>query len=166
MFDLNIDNYSANAARNCDAIINYGNILVCGRTVINSVMNMSAIVYADFCSALEGLEYSSGTTFKDAVKNLGEISGGLYYGGLSNITENSVTGTVKSVEITYMADSENEYAKYVLPQAGTTLMLPSPKKEGYVFAGWFNGENGFDFTKDVSSTTTLTAHRLAASNRA
>ena len=32
-----------------------------------------------------------------------------------------------------------------------------PVKEGYIFAGWFNGETEFDFTSPVNASVTLTA---------
>lgn len=41
---------------------------------------------------------------------------------------------------------------------GETIVEPEdPTKEGFIFAGWYDGETEFDFTTEIESHLTLTA---------
>ena len=42
--------------------------------------------------------------------------------------------------------------------------IAKPTKEGYTFAGWFIGENKYDFSKKITSDLTLTAHWVEGEN--
>ena len=96
----------------------------------------------------------SGGMFYGSITNYDTITGGMFYGGIANYEGR---GKIDGFTVTYRVDG-NDYAIQVL-QSGTTASKPidPAAEEGYVFAGWYNGEAAYDFVQIVTDDITLTA---------
>lgn len=87
----------------------------------------------------------------------GHIFDGIYYSGLQDELVNGKTVTFK--------DGENTYAKEIVSNKyvngssmpGVAVAPVDPVKDGYVFAGWYNGSTKYDFPQTVTSNITLSA---------
>ncbi|MGM9603084.1 MAG: InlB B-repeat-containing protein [Faecousia sp.] len=81
--------------------------------------------------------------FCGAVSNGGELTGGIFYGGLTHIYGDDVDGDGKLGEnahtITFM-NGEAQYAIEVLDSEATSYAPVTPTKTGYTFAGWYTDE--------------------------
>ena len=95
----------------------------------------------------------TGGTLKKEVTNIGGmITGGIFYGGITNENGGNITG----ITVTYK-DGNADYAKQVL-QSGMTAQKPNdPAKNGYIFIGWYDGDTAYDFDSIVTGNITLTA---------
>lgn len=73
----------------------------------------------------------------------------------ATITFNNATTLFDKVEVTY---KYNGVEKKKTIKYNSLLTEPSePKKKGYTFLGWYNGDNRYDFTSRVTTDITLTA---------
>ena len=81
-----------------------------------------------------------------------KIRGGLFYGqSLDEVKEKD--GTL----VTYQSEGET-YATQVLPVGRKAVEPDNPKKDGWIFTGWFqNDGTAFDFNTPVTEALTLTA---------
>ena len=121
-----------------DAVFIYRGTVSSG-TFYGSVTNWAAI---------------SGGTFYDSVTNYRTISGGMFYGGISNY-ENR--GKIDGLTVTYKVNGA-DYATHILRSGAAATKPDDPTAEdGYVFAGWYNGDTAYDFTVPVTGDITLTA---------
>ena len=98
------------------------------------------------------------TVFYGEVTNSGTISGGIYYGGILNKSSGTVTGTYHTVSFDLNGGSGSAPTQwFVNIDTATALQPADPTKDDYVFAGWYNGDTKYDFTKAVTENITLTA---------
>ena len=102
------------------------------------------------------------TRFYDEVTNdttstdHGTISGGIYYGGISG--GGTVEGTYYTVSFDLNGGSGSIPKQwFVNIDTAQALEPAAPTREGYEFAGWYNGDTKYDFTQNVTEDITLTA---------
>ena len=102
---------------------------------------------------------SSGCTrFYDEVTNYGTISGGIYYGGIQNDSPGTVTEPYHTVRFELNGGSGFVPTQWFVNISTETALQPvDPIRDGYVFKGWYNGDNKYDFTEAVTENITLKA---------
>ena len=103
------------------------------------------------------------TRFYDEVTNdttstdHGTISGGIYYGGISG--GGTVEGKYHIVSFELNGGSGSIPKQWFVNIDTAQALEPvAPTREGYEFAGWYNGDTKYDFTQNVTENITLTAH--------
>ncbi|MGN0531200.1 MAG: InlB B-repeat-containing protein, partial [Eubacterium sp.] len=96
------------------------------------------------------------TKFYDEVANNGTISGGVYYGGIQG--SGTVNDTYYTVSFDLNGGSGSIPTQWFVNASNATALQPTePTKEGFLFAGWYNGDTKYDFTQPVTSNIALTA---------
>lgn len=106
-------------------------------------------------SAINTTSTDSYTKFYNEVDNYGTISGGVYYGGISD--NGTVSGTYHTVTFDTNGGSSVPTQWFFNTDMAPALQPADPTKDGFVFAGWYNGDTKYDFTQSVTSDMTLTA---------
>lgn len=106
-------------------------------------------------SAINTTSTDSYTKFYNEVTNYGTISGGVYYGGISD--NGTVSGTYHTVTFDTNGGSSVPTQWFFNTDMAPALQPSDPTKDGFVFAGWYNGDTKYDFTQSVTSDMTLTA---------
>ena len=106
-------------------------------------------------SAINTTSTDSYTKFYNEVENYGTISGGVYYGGISD--NGTVSGTYHTVTFDTYGGSSVPTQWFFNTDMAPALQPSDPTKDGFVFAGWYNGDTKYDFTQSVTSDMTLTA---------
>ena len=93
----------------------------------------------------------SGGMFRGEVTNetSGMISGGTFYEGI--VDEG---GEVRGHTVTYKI-GETVYARQVV-RTGENAADPAENRDGYLFDGWYNGTEKYDFSTPVTEALTLT----------
>ena len=93
----------------------------------------------------------SGGMFRGEVTNetSGMISGGTFYGGIAD-----EGGTFRGYLVTFMV-GETVYARQVV-RTGENAADPAENRDGYLFDGWYNGTEKYDFSTPVTEALTLT----------
>ena len=93
----------------------------------------------------------SGGMFRGEVINetSGMISGGTFYGGIAD-----EGGTFRGYLVTFMV-GETVYAQQVV-RTGENAADPAENRDGYLFDGWYNGTEKYDFSTPVTEALTLT----------
>ena len=97
------------------------------------------------------------TKFYGKVENEGVISGGVYYGGIQNKYNGTVTGTCYTVSFNSNGGSSVPPQRFVNVSTATAFRPTNPKRSDYVFKGWYNGSTKYTFTEPVTKSITLTA---------
>ena len=71
----------------------------------------------------------------------------------------TLTSCGKKFTVTFNADGGKLAGEATVQvKKGKTISEPTaPTKEGYTFAGWYNGETKYDFSSKVTSDITLVA---------
>ena len=175
---------SGNAAIN-GRVFNEATLNANGGTVNGEVTNNDKINNnGNFKNKVTNNGTINGGTFEEKVTNNGSINDGTFQGEVSNETggiinngtfngnvTNKSGGTIKdgkfngtltgTLIVTFnpdggqFADSKDATQEV---SAGTALKEPAnPTKSGYTFAGWYNGENKWNFDTPVTQPMTLTA---------
>ena len=92
-----------------------------------------------------------GGMFRGEVTNetSGMISGGTFYGGIAD-----EGGTFRGYLVTFMV-GETVYAQQLVSDNGTAAD-PAENRDGYLFDGWYNGTEKYDFSTPVTEALTLT----------
>ena len=108
-------------------------------------------------SAINTTSTDSYTKFYNEVENHGTISGGVYYGGIEKKFSGTVSGTYHTVTFDTNGGSSVPTQWLVNTDKAPALQPADPTKEGFVFAGWYNGDTKYNFTQSVTSDMTLTA---------
>ena len=123
-----------------DAVYIFRRCTISGGTFYGSVTNWGTI--------------SGGTFYGGVTDNYGTITGGTFYGGITNV-ENR--GKIDGLTVTYRVNGA-DYATQILRSGAAATRPDDPAtEEGYVFAGWFNGDTVHDFTGSVTGDIILTA---------
>ena len=148
--------YGCSAKLQGDAVwSNIGsNIYANGGTIKGTVVSFGKILN----TATDG----GCTRFYDEVTNAttdtdhGTISGGIYYGGISG--GGTVEGTYHTVSFDLNGGSGSILKQWFVNIDTAQALEPvAPTREGYEFAGWYNGDTKYEFTESVTDNITLTA---------
>lgn len=84
----------------------------------------------------------------------------------SNVTPNPGDDTnndkpapveTKTFTVTFNTDGGSEVAAQTVEDGKSATKPDDPKKEGFYFLGWYEGENVYEFTQPVSNDLTVTA---------
>lgn len=96
-----------------------------------------------------------GTKFYDKVKCI-TISGGVFYGEING--NPTITGTDYSVSFNLNGGSGSiPTQRFINTSTATALKPTDPTREGYIFTGWYNGTEKYEFNVPVTENTTLNA---------
>ena len=142
---------------NCTASTN-GNAVFAetNTTILANGGTIKGVVYLDSGSKIQTTSTDSYTKFYDKVTNNGTISGGVYYGGIQG--SGTVNDTYYTVSFDLNGGSGSIPTQWFVNVSSATVLKPTNlTKEGFVFAGWYNGNTKYDFTQPVTSNITLTA---------
>lgn len=160
---------NCNATRGGGVYVGAGTFIMTGGSIENceATDESSAGIYLDGTLTPNGgtventvtvapsgkLESGTETKFMAKVTNYGTISGGTFYGGLTD-GSSSITGYI----VTYMS-SGSEYAKQVVVKDQAVTAPPKPPtKDYYQFVEWRTADGkAYDFNTAVTEDITLTA---------
>lgn len=96
-----------------------------------------------------------GTKFYDKVKCI-TISGGVFYGEING--NPTITGTDYSISFNLNGGSGSiPTQRFINTSTATALKPTDPTREGYIFTGWYNGTEKYEFNVPVTENTTLNA---------
>lgn len=137
-----------------------------GGTFLGDVVNIDADLGA-------GITGSGGTFYgkvtngsKDGPAKSARISGGMFRGEVTNETSGMISGgtfyegivdeggEVRGHTVTYKI-GETVYAQQVV-RIGENAADPAENRDGYLFDGWYNGTEKYDFSTPVTEELTLT----------
>ena len=83
---------------------------------------------------------------------------------VNNYTKTGGTVTLKDksgnayYKVLFDANGGSDVSAALVVSGGTVSKPEDPTRDGYVFVGWYNGANEYDFTAAVTTDLTLTAH--------
>ena len=146
------------------AIFNSGTMYADGGTVDGTVNNQGTIRLSEGAAAetvFNGTVYnrSAGTIiagrYNETVENRGTITGGIFYGGVTNDGGKINDGAYETVKF----NSDNgAQAKEEKVLRGQKVPNPAaPTKSGHTFIDWYLGVAPYDFDTPVTAPLTLTA---------
>ena len=147
------------------AIFNSGTMYADGGTVDGTVNNQGTIRRSEGAAAetvFNGTVYnrSAGTIiagiYNETVENNGTITGGIFYGGVTNDGGKINDGAYETVKFNSDGGTPVEEAK-VLRGQKVAKPTDDPTKSGYTFIGWKDADGAYDFSKPVIAPLTLTA---------
>ena len=95
--------------------------------------------------------------FCGTVENGGEITGGIFYGGLTHIVDSDGKLGENAHAITFM-DGVTQYAIEVLDSGVASYAPDAPTQTGCSFDGWYNGDTEYTFGSPITEGLTLNAH--------
>ena len=162
-----IENCTAGETWGANAIFNSGTMYADGGTVDGTVNNQGTIRLSEGAAAetvFNGTVYnrSAGTIkagrYNETVENRGTITGGIFYGGVTNDGGKIEDGAYETVTFNSDGGTPVEEAK-VLRGQKVAKPTDDPTKSGYTFTGWedANGAGAYDFNTPVIAPLTLTA---------
>ena len=162
-----IENCTAGETWGANAIFNSGTMYADGGTVDGTVNNQGTIMLSEGAAAetvFNGTVYnrSAGTIkagrYNETVENRGTITGGIFYGGVTNDGGKINDGAYETVTFNSDGGTPVEEAK-VLRGQKVAKPTDDPTKSGYTFTGWedANGAGAYDFNTPVIAPLTLTA---------
>ncbi len=147
------------------------NIYADGGTVDGTVSNLGTIMHSEGAAAetvFNGTVYnrSAGTIiagiYKGTVENKGSISGGTFYGTVTNQKDSllpevgTITGGTFAVRFDTGDDTKPE-PKLVPWNDKVPRPTSDPEKSGHTFIDWYLGDAPYDFDTPVNAPLTLTA---------
>ncbi len=160
-----IENCTAGETWGANAIFNSGTMYADGGTVDGTVNNQGTIRLSEGAAAetvFNGTVYNrpAGTIiagrYNETVENNGTITGGIFYGGVTNDGGKINDGAYETVKF----NSDNgAQAKEEKVLRGQKVAKPTddPTKSGHTFTGWYLGDEKYNFDTPVTAPLTLTA---------
>ena len=138
-----------------------------GGTVDGTVNNQGTIKHSNGVTAVTVFKKAvynqqAGTIeagrYNETVENRGTITGGIFYGGVTNDGGKINDGAYETVTFNSDGGTPVEEAK-VLRGQKVAKPTDDPTKSGYTFTGWedANGAGAYDFNTPVIAPLTLTA---------
>ena len=163
---VNVDNegnftMNGGAIENCSAEYGGGvRVVYSGSSFTSNGGIVKDTVFIGDGTSLQTTSTSSYTTFHSEVKNMGTISGGVYYGGIID-RGGEVTDTYHTVHFNSNGGSSVPTQWFVNTSTAIALQpATDPTKEGYTFTGWYTDEtltNQYKFEDAVTENITLYA---------
>ena len=162
-----IENCTAGKTWGANAIFNSGTMYADGGTVDGTVNNQGTIKHSNGVTAVTVFKKAvynqqAGTIeagrYNETVENRGTITGGIFYGGVTNDGGKINDGAYETVTFNSDGGTPVEEAK-VLRGQKVAKPTDDPTKSGYTFTGWedANGAGAYDFNTPVIAPLTLTA---------
>lgn len=159
-----IENCTAGETWGANAIFNSGTMYADGGIVDGTVNNQGTIRLSEGAAAetvFNGTVYNrpAGTIkagrYNETVENNGTITGGIFYGGVTNDGGTIEDGAYETVKF----NSDNgAQAKEEKVLRGQKVPNPAaPTKSGHTFTGWYLGDEKYNFDTPVTASLTLTA---------
>lgn len=99
----------------------------------------------DVCPSLMTVTYPGSKTQWDAIAK----------GSNNDVLENHLV--CNTLEATFNPDNGKSISTQTIDRGGKFTAPAAPSKENYTFAGWYNGDEKFDFTTVPTGDVTLTA---------
>ena len=159
-----IENCTAGETWGANAIFNSGTMYADGGIVDGTVNNQGTIRLSEGAAAetvFNGTVYnrSAGTIiagrYNETVENRGTITGGIFYGGVTNDGGKINDGAYVTVTFNSDGGTPVEGAKVL---RGQKVPNPAaPTKSGHTFTGWYLGDEKYNFDTPVTAPLTLTA---------
>ena len=160
-----IENCTAGETWGANAIFNSGTMYADGGTVDGTVNNQGTIKHSNGVTAVTVFKKAvynqqAGTIeagrYNETVENRGTITGGIFYGGVTNDGGKINDGAYETVTFNSDGGTPVEGAK-VLRGQKVAKPTDDPTKSGYTFIGWEDADGAYDFSKSVIAPLTLTA---------
>ena len=159
-----IENCTAGEVWGANAIFNSGTMYADGGTVDGTVNNQGTIKHSNgvtdvtvFNEAVynRAKKIIEAGIYKGTVENRGSITGGTFYGGVTDDGGTIEDGAYETVKF----NSDNgAQAKEEKVLRGQKVPNPAaPTKSGYTFTGWEDANGAYDFNTPVTGPLTLTA---------
>ena len=159
-----IENCTAGEMWGANAIFNSGTMYADGGTVDGTVNNQGTIKHSNgvtdvtvFNEAVynRAKKIIEAGIYKGTVENRGSITGGTFYGGVTDDGGTIEDGAYETVKF----NSDNgAQAKEEKVLRGQKVPNPAaPTKSGYTFTGWEDANGAYDFNTPVTGPLTLTA---------
>ena len=160
-----IENCTAGEVWGANAIFNSGTMYADGGTVDGTVNNQGTIkrsegavdvtVFNEAVYNRAGNSIEAGI-YKGTVENTGTITGGIFYGGVTNDGGTIEDGAYETVK--FNSDNGTQ-AKEEKVLRGQKVAKPTddPTKTGYTFISWEDAYGAYNFSKSVIAPLTLTA---------
>ena len=159
-----IENCTAGEVWGANAIFNSGTMYADGGTVDGTVNNQGTIKHSNgvtdvtvFNEAVynRAKKIIEAGIYKGTVENRGSITGGTFYGGVTDDGGTIGDGAYETVKF----NSDNgAQAKEEKVLRGQKVPNPAaPTKSGHTFTGWYLGDARYDFDTPVTAPLTLTA---------
>ena len=163
---VNVDNegnftMNGGAIENCSAEYGGGvRVVYSGSSFTSNGGIVKDTVFIGDGTSLQTTSTSSYTTFHSEVKNMGTISGGVYYGGIID-KGGKVNRPYHTVHFNSNGGSSVPTQWFVNTSTAIALQpATDPTKEGYTFTGWYTDEtltNQYKFEDAVTRNITLYA---------
>ena len=160
-----IENCTAGETWGANAIFNSGTMYADGGTVDGTVNNQGTIKHSNGVTAVTVFKKAvynqqAGTIeagrYNETVENRGTITGGIFYGGVTNDGGKINDGAYETVTFNSDGGTPVEGAK-VLRGQKVAKPTDDPTKSGYTFIGWEDADGAYDFSKSVIAPLTRTA---------
>ena len=98
------------------------------------------------------------TVFYDEITNNGTINSGVCYGDIKKDTFGTVTDTYHTVTFDLNGGSGSAPTQWFVNVSKASALKPTdPKRNNYVFGGWYNGDTKYTFSQPVTENVKLTA---------
>ena len=162
MYGGSIEYNSSTAPNDGSALAAYqsGNLRITEDSVMNAnagvVRGSGYGVYSFGTIQTDDANYPA-TKFYSGLYHVGGIAkGGMYYGSYV-----AAGGHIGGCEVRYTLEDSNlasyQYARQLMESGNTPTRPDDPTKTGYLFDGWYVGENAFDFSVPVTENVRVVA---------
>ena len=162
MYGGSIEYNSSTAPNDGSALAAYqsGNLRITEDSVMNAnagvVRGSGYGVYSFGTIQTDDANYPA-TKFYSGLYHVGGIAkGGMYYGSYV-----AAGGHIGGCEVRYTLEDSNlasyQYARQLMEPGNTPTRPDDPTKTGYLFDGWYVGENAFDFSVPVTENVRVVA---------
>ena len=120
--------------------------------------NVASIYYKDFSGTVKlVVRYTTGTSTSEETLTLTYTAEGTFTGSNSLVLEKQGQSAPATYTVTFDSAEGSAVDAQTIKQGETAQEPTAPTKEGYTFAGWYNGETLYDFATPVTGDVTLVA---------
>ena len=158
-----IENCTAGEVWGANAIFNSGTMYADGGTVDGTVNNQGTIKHSNgvtdvtvFNEAVynRAKKIIEAGIYKGTVENRGSITGGTFYGG---VTDDGGTIRGGAFAVTFDIGDGTKTEPTLVEYNNPVPERAAPTKSGHTFTGWYLGEEKYNFDTPVTAPLTLTA---------
>jgi len=122
---------------------------------VTTEYNVASIYYKDFSGTVKlVVRYTTGISTSETTLTLTYTAEGTFTGSNSLVLEKQGQS---SYTVTFDSDGGSAVEAQTIAKDATAQEPVAPTKDGYTFAGWYNGEIPYDFATPVTGDITLVA---------